>query len=61
MICVDMTRLKLEEVKLNAERYEFVRRLNLQQFADIYKQSVAGVGRFDDLVDQAIIKRKAQS
>ena len=60
MICVDMTTPELEAMKLAAARYEFVRKLNLQQFADIYKRSIAGVGRFDDLVDQEMAKRKAR-
>ena len=33
-------------------RYEIVRKLNVPQFAELYRRNIAGEGRFDDLVDQ---------
>lgn len=35
-----------------ARRYEIVRKLNVPQFAELYRRNIAGEGRFDDLVDQ---------
>lgn len=56
---VDTVRMDKNIIELRAvvKRYEFVRTLTLQQFADIQKQRVAGVASFDALVDKAM-KRK---
>jgi len=35
-------------------RYEYVRKLNVQQFQEIFLRNLAGFGHFDDLVDAAI-------
>lgn len=37
------------------ERYEKVRRMNPQQFKELWYRNIAGEGRFDDLVDEVEI------
>ncbi len=39
-------------------RYEYVRKLNPQQFAELHERNVRGEGRFDDLVDNLIAEEK---
>jgi hypothetical protein len=38
-------------------RYEVVRTLNAKQFADLFKRSIEGDVRFDDLVDEMVKER----
>jgi hypothetical protein len=45
----------------SSERYEFVRRLNARQFADIFKENISTGTRFDDIIDREINKRKSKS
>lgn len=40
------------EIVTRAERYEKLRRLNVQQFAELYKRNISEGIPFDDLVDQ---------
>jgi hypothetical protein len=42
------------------ERYEFVRRLNARQFADIFKENISTGTHFDDIIDREINKIKKQ-
>jgi hypothetical protein len=44
----------LEEARAAQRRYEFIRKMNVPQFADLYRRNISGEGRFDDLVDAAI-------
>ena len=40
---------------LAEERYEKVRRMNPQQFKELWDRNIAGEGRFDELVDEVEI------
>lgn len=40
-------------------RYEYLRTLNVHQFAELFKKNIGGAGAFDDLVDEAIELRAA--
>jgi hypothetical protein len=48
----------LDEVVKAAERYEFMRTLNVPEFKDLFNRNISGEGRFDDLVDEAMKERK---
>ena len=43
---------------IGAARYEFIRTLHPHEFANLWRENVAGRGTFDDLVDAAIEQRK---
>ena len=55
---VDLLRAALDEVVKAAERYEFVRTLNVPEFASLSRENIRGKGRFDDLVDEMMKRRK---
>lgn len=42
---------QLKEARIGEARYEKLRKLNAQQFAELYQRNIKGEGRFDDLVD----------
>lgn len=44
----------LDEVLKGAARYEFVRTLHAHEFQIIIDKNIAGEGKFDDLVDEAM-------
>lgn len=46
---------QLEQVE---RRYEYMRKLNVPQFAKIYMQNIAGEMRFDELIDSLINEGK---
>ena len=46
-----------EANKLGRARYEYVRRLSVVGFKELYDKSMSGMG-FDDLVDAAIASRR---
>lgn len=46
------------ELKLKARMYEYVRRLNAQQFAEIYGINIKTGVHFDHLIIQAMIETK---
>jgi len=42
----------IKKLRLNSDRYEKIRKLNLRQFTEIYNQTIATGEKFDDLVDK---------
>lgn len=48
----------LFRLQLYHARYEYVRRLNTRQFAELYQRNIRGEGAFDDLVDRLIKEGK---
>lgn len=54
-----MLSVAMDEVTKAAERYEFVRTLRPYEFQRITDLNLAGKGRFDDLVDEAMKARSA--
>lgn len=42
---------ELDTARVGAARYEKLRKLNAQQFQELYQRNIRGEGRFDDLVD----------
>lgn len=42
---------ELDTARVGAARYEKLRKLNAQQFQELYQRDIRGEGRFDDLVD----------
>lgn len=42
-----------EAYRAGYERYEYIRTLNVPQFAELFTRNLHGEGRFDDLVDAA--------
>ncbi len=47
---------EVERLKVSHERYEKLRKLNVQQFQGLYLANINGAGRFDDLVDALEVK-----
>lgn len=43
---------EIERFKLGHDRYEKLRRLNVPQFADLYKKNISSGIAFDTLVDE---------
>lgn len=56
MIAARVERVQQETIELrkDAERYRYVRRLNVTQFKTLFDRNLFGEGRFDDLVDENI-------
>jgi hypothetical protein len=48
----------LKTLRIQYARYEFVRTLTPRLYKDLWERQASGGGRFDDLVDAAIIDRK---
>lgn len=44
--------MDINPILLAARRYEKVRKLNPQQFAELWQRNINGEGSFDDLVDR---------
>jgi hypothetical protein len=53
---VEALREAADEYALGDERYEYVRRLNAAQFAELYRRNIAENVPFDDLVDAAALR-----
>jgi len=43
---------RVKELKLSHQRYEKLRRLNVPQFAEIFRRNIEGEKTFDELVDE---------
>lgn len=50
---------QLIEAKKGHARYEYVRKLNVRQFQEIFIRNLSGEYHFDDLIDAAIQEGKA--
>jgi hypothetical protein len=50
---VEALREAADEYALGDARYEYIRRLNAAQFAELYRRNIAENVPFDDLVDAA--------
>ena len=50
---VEALRAACDEYALGDERYEYVRRLNAAQFAELYRRNIAENIPFDNLIDAA--------
>lgn len=55
---IEQLERELAEAQKGHARYEYVRKLNAQQFKEIFICNLAGVIRFDDLIDQSIEDEK---
>lgn len=51
---------EVEALRADAERYQGLRKFNPRQFADLWQRNIAGEGRFDALVDDAIDRARGQ-
>lgn len=49
-----------ETLRQDAKRYQYIRKLNVPQFALLFRMNIEGGGHFDDLIDAAIAKEKAE-
>ena len=49
---------QIQRLQRSHDRYEYVRRLNPRQFAELYRVNIRGGVAFDDLVDQRIQEGK---
>ena len=47
-----------EQMRVQAARYEYVRALSPQQYADLWEQSMKAGPGFDALVDAAIVAKR---
>jgi hypothetical protein len=55
---IEQLERELVEAQKGHARYEYERKLNVQQFKEIFICNLAGVIRFDDLIDQSIEDEK---
>ena len=56
---IEQLERELAEAQKGHARYEYVRKLNVRQFQEIFIRNLSGEYHFDDLIDAAIQERKA--
>lgn len=56
---IEQLELELAEAQKGHARYEYVRKLNVRQFQEIFIRNLSGEYHFDDLIDAAIQEGKA--
>lgn len=55
-----MKEWEVEEMRLNAARYRYLRTLNPREFAALWEINLRGEHRFDELIDARIKQREEE-
>lgn len=55
-----MNEYELEEMRLNAARYRYLRTVSPREFSALWETNLRGGHRFDDLIDARIKQREEE-